>query len=496
MTIRRIILHLHPKHFLRLAFRAIDGLNYSLSLEQKRNSACADPTNYHQSSTINYRGISLLNNYTINMIKKLLLTIALLGSFVVFTSSMLDNNGKAGKTNSPGEQTCVNGCHQSFALNSGPGSISISAAGMTNNQYVPGQAYNMTITVAQTGVGLFGFDCEALLASNNNAGTLTITDAASTRIKQATVNSVVRNNVTHTLNGGSSANSKAFNFTWTAPPAGSGNVTFYFSGVAANASNTNSGDYVYNSNQVFTEACALPAQPSAITGNTNMCEGTSGQYGITPVAGATSYTWTLPTGWYGSSTSENITVTAGATTGDIMVVANNACGASPSMALTVTGNALPTPVITMTPSAVDTLVCNTTWACQWNFNGNAIAGATYNTYVPAQNGDYTVTVTNNNGCAGTSPLFSYTTLGTAQISKSDKISIAPMPASDFISVTIPGVLLNQELSILDIRGTLISKQVINSNVTSIPVSDLSDGIYFAVIGNDGNRLITKFFISR
>lgn len=172
---------------------------------------------------------------------------------LLLTSGVLSDNGKAGKTGSPGELTCLD-CHNNFSLGAGGGSIGLSSTNMTNWEYVPGTTYHMIATVSRTGTNLFGIGLECLTSTNTNAGTLTITNT-STSIKNATVNAVSRRNVVHTLNGGASANSKAFAFDWVAPGTNIGNVTFYYSGVAANGDgNEEIGDYVYAGSQVVTPA--------------------------------------------------------------------------------------------------------------------------------------------------------------------------------------------------------------------------------------------------
>ena len=167
----------------------------------------------------------------------------------LFTSEKMSDNGKAGYTGSPGEQTCIN-CHNDFSVNSGGGSIAIGAPTMTNWEYVSGTTYNMSVTVARTGNGMFGIAIEALDATNDNAGTLNITDAASTQIKSRTVSGISRRNVVHMLDGGLNADSKEFNFSWTAPATNVGPVTFFYSGIAADADGNETGDYVYAGSQV------------------------------------------------------------------------------------------------------------------------------------------------------------------------------------------------------------------------------------------------------
>lgn len=189
------------------------------------------------------------------ILKKLMLPVAGLLIIVGSAFDILSDDGKAGYTGSSGELLC-NDCHNTFGnSNSGPGTIYITST-MNNWQYVPGQTYTINVVVKQIGKPLFGFGCEALTASNTNAGTLVVTNSIKTQIKTKTVSSVVRNNIVHQQNGGSTNDSCVFTFNWQAPATNVGNVTFYFAGVAANSNTDEFGDYVYNSSKLATPASA------------------------------------------------------------------------------------------------------------------------------------------------------------------------------------------------------------------------------------------------
>lgn len=88
-------------------------------------------------------------------------------------------------------------------------------------------------------------------------------------------------------------------------------------------------------------ATMVPGQPGNITGETVLCEGTTHTYSVSPVPEATSYLWTLPPGWSGTSTSHSITITAGASGGNISVTAVNSFGNSSPQVLPVTVIPLP-----------------------------------------------------------------------------------------------------------------------------------------------------------
>ncbi len=153
--------------------------------------------------------------------------------------------------------------------------------------------------------------------------------------------------------------------------------------------------------------CATPpVQPGTITGNNTVCEGTSQNYFISPVVGATTYTWALPNGWTGSSTSTSILATAGSTSGNITVTANNGCGSSTAQSFSVTVNTVPQAVITpggpTTFCQGDSVTLNANTgngiSYKWRRNATIIPAATSPSYTATLAGSYTVV--ENNNCGG------------------------------------------------------------------------------------------------
>jgi len=92
-----------------------------------------------------------------------------------------------------------------------------------------------------------------------------------------------------------------------------------------------------------TTVSSIPAQPSTITGNTSLCSGTSQTYSVTNVSGTT-YTWAFPVGWTQTAggTTNSITVTVGANSGNVQVTPSNSCGNGTARTLSTTVTAAPT----------------------------------------------------------------------------------------------------------------------------------------------------------
>jgi hypothetical protein len=207
---------------------------------------------------------------------KLLLSMLSLTAIIGLTGATMTDSGKAGKTGSPGESTCVS-CHSDYALNSGSGTMVLSGIPAT---YTPGDTYHMTLTIAHPGAQVFGLGLEALNTSRANAGTFTITNSTETHTLSSTVSGVSRMSVVQQLDGGFTPDSHAFNFDWTAPAGGAGNVTFWFASVAGDHDGTEFLDYVYSDSLVVPESTVginevlsssgFSISPNPITSNMNI----------------------------------------------------------------------------------------------------------------------------------------------------------------------------------------------------------------------------------
>jgi large repetitive protein len=149
---------------------------------------------------------------------------------------------------------------------------------------------------------------------------------------------------------------------------------------------------------------AVPAAPDSISGSAEVCQNASGlTYSVTPVAGISSYTWTVPTGWTitnGQGTA-SITVSAGTAGGDISVTATNACGtgAARSLAVNVAASAPSQPTAITGSGSVCSGQAGLTYFI------DAVSGASgYTWAVPAgwtiTSGQGTVSITATAGTAG------------------------------------------------------------------------------------------------
>ncbi len=164
----------------------------------------------------------------------------------------------------------------------------------------------------------------------------------------------------------------------------------------------------------------VPAAPGTITGADAPCVGSSQTYSVAAVTGATSYTWILPSGWTGTSTTNSITTTVGTTSGSISVWAGNTCGLSAPTTKTVTAQPVVTPTIAISSNA-PSLLCSGTLvtftatatnggtlpAYQWKVNSN-IMGTNSNTfaYIPNNGDTISCTLTSNAPCLTVNPLAS------------------------------------------------------------------------------------------
>jgi len=144
-----------------------------------------------------------------------------------------------------------------------------------------------------------------------------------------------------------------------------------------------------------------PTAPGAITGNTTACVGSQVNFVIPPSPGATSYTWSLPGGWTGTSTTTALTATVGAS-GSISVSAVYTCGVSSPTTLVFT--TIPPPVVSF--QAVNPpLVCSgspvtisTSGATTYTLEPGGITNGPPFVVNPLSSTVYTLMGTDANGC--------------------------------------------------------------------------------------------------
>ncbi len=144
-----------------------------------------------------------------------------------------------------------------------------------------------------------------------------------------------------------------------------------------------------------------PAVPSAISGSTVVCANGAYTYTAATVSGATSYNWTLPSGWTGTSSSNTIAVTSATNGGVISVQAVNACGTSSSRILSVSIGA---PTVTISgPTSVcfGSSATFTAGGSATSFTWSTAQTGSVIAVSPTVTSTYTVTGADAGGCQNT-----------------------------------------------------------------------------------------------
>ncbi|MBA2407761.1 MAG: T9SS type A sorting domain-containing protein [Chitinophagales bacterium] len=176
----------------------------------------------------------------------------------------------AGRTGAPGELTCGDGaaCHNTTP-NTGSGSVMLSFNG-DNNEYVPGDTYQVTVTVLDPDASKFGFECTSIDNNGDSAGIWS--GEVQGNIAFPTAGAVDdRKYVSHFM---ADANN-TWIVNWIAPATDIGAVTFYASGNAANGNSSATGDEIYTTSLTINMATGIEIIES---GNPFMVESITHDY--------------------------------------------------------------------------------------------------------------------------------------------------------------------------------------------------------------------------
>ena len=232
--------------------------------------------------------------------------------------------------------------------------------------------------------------------------------------------------------------------------------------------------------------CEQPVTPTVTAAKNKICQGESVTLSVVGGALNDATEWS----WYAGActgtlvaTGNEITVTPGATE-SYFVRATGGCVEEQSCvpyALIVA----PNPVQPAIESLDNGLTSSSNANNQWFWNGTAISRATAQLYTPSASGDYTVAVTNSDGCTTVSLPFTATVNGNINTTK---LVLLPNPVHDRVRVkfqkTVPQVLIN----IVSLDGkTISSNRFVNVNAATIDTKALQPGIYLVrVFSSDGS----------
>jgi len=160
----------------------------------------------------------------------------LVALFTISSAMPFSGGAPASRTGGPGDAGTCNdvGCHNTFALNSGTGSVAISGP----STYLPGQPLDLSVRVMRPGATRIGFQISVRNAAGNHVGTFVLTDTNS-EFASGDPNYVTHDQAPFV------ADENSWTVRWIPPAVFTETVTFYAAGNTANGNGSPTGDRIY-----------------------------------------------------------------------------------------------------------------------------------------------------------------------------------------------------------------------------------------------------------
>lgn len=235
----------------------------------------------------------------------------------------------------------------------------------------------------------------------------------------------------------------------------------------------------------------IPGCSEAITGTAVVCQGEKSiTYTVPPIANATSYLWTLPSGATGVSITNTITLDYDLTavSGNIRVSGVNDYGAGGTSDLWITVNPIPaTPSISqngnlLTSSAPD--------GNQWYNSAGILVGETNQNYTITATDAY-YTIVNLAGCTSdTSDIMQAVLVGMEEHNAASAVRLYPNPVSDELIIELEGNTTTSDIEILNAMGQLIFKGALREK-TIVRTDTFAPGVYLIKIETASGLIFKK-----
>jgi len=135
---------------------------------------------------------------------------------------------------------------------------------------------------------------------------------------------------------------------------------------------------------------------------------------------------------------------------------------------------------------------------QWNLNGNAIPGATHQTYTAAENGDYTVSYFYSYNliplCISTSAKMSVISVGLSE-NKNNQSTVYPNPFKGEITVDLKELTGPTTITVFDYSGRRLVETKISNATQKLDLGFLSNGVYILQF-RDQEGVFTKRIVKQ
>ena len=264
---------------------------------------------------------------------------------------------------------------------------------------------------------------------------------------------------------------------------------------------------------------SIAANPGAISGQVSgLCGQVNRVYSITAVAGANSYTWTVPTGAMivsgQGSTSVTVNFASNFGTGNLCVKSISTCGNSANNCINLQG--IPSmPALINGPKSVCAKQTNVVYSItpvigatsyNWNLTNQVkiLSGQGTNSItVQFLNKDSEIRVSAGNGCGSSGSQLIAVTIGctTSRLaaeeeSERNEVSVFPNPADDILHIKIENGFGKYNFKAINILGQLIYENDFMSeeNIISVNLKDLPKGVYIGRISKDKMDKSVKFIL--
>ena len=283
----------------------------------------------------------------------------------------------------------------------------------------------------------------------------------------------------------------ADNYQWYFNDAPIGNNTFQFSTMEA-------GEYYVISENagcsVTSELIFLTVNPfpnaDVQTTAVQLCPGETAVLS-TPSQGQ-SYQWFLNGSSITSANNTSLTISDGGTY-SLSVTQAGCTAVSVNLFIEIF-----TPIVPEITFDSEILTSTPAGSYQWLLNGDPIAGAIDQTFVPTENGDYAVQIIDNNGCEATSEPLNVLINAVQDIALANEFLLFPNPAKNELFLENQSEdLLNGQLVIFNNLGIElfeINMDFANHFTQKIDIKHWSAGVYYLKITATDGRFFVKRFV--